>query len=537
MKKIGALIITLLLAVTLVGCNKDKTYAKAKFNNFENLGTSIKFDLKLEDPDQEVTSRIYIQIKEDGSSTVKEELTFTIKELEEEDKDNIEFKNLTVGKNYTVFVKATIGEKILTIGTKSFKANEPVEKTIQTVDEFFAISQNPNGHYTLGANLDFTGREEDIKQNLIRTFSGIFNGNNKTISNYKIDSTNTSIGLFGQLSSGAVVKDLIIDTLTIEPVSKVTGSRYVGILFGQAQSNSTKISNIIIKNSSIRLAINSESNYVKVGLLGGVTTAKINDVNIIDSNIDITHERIGTTRVGGLVGEIKSNVSSIQRVKVEANINVSVEQKADAGLRGEKNALYIGGIIGDASEVLINNVISKTNINVDKLDYVIASESNLSDENKKNPKDINLEANIGGLFGQSMSVEPKDMIHSGNIKVGAYTLDNQVKEKNENDEEVIKELKYTYKMSLNVGNLIGQTGIYNSSVKNLVRVGGLQEVAAQSNLVTLKTGTLFGISRNTDYNFSKNYGYINVSDVLEDIKEFTSLEEVFGTDHWIIENK
>lgn len=307
MRKILSLFVTFLLVLTLVACTKEtvKTNAELKIINFENNGTSVTFNLELKDPDDEITGdiRIFIKDNEDferNQTTTKDEL---ILDDEEDELKNFSFGGLTLNKRYEIEVSSTISEKAVVLATKSFTARAPHEINVETVEDFFTIKDNRNAKVTLMNDLDFADYHDEINDNLIGTFTGTFNGNGKTIKNYKISSSNINQGLFQQLSTNAEVYDLNIDNMVIDHKGDVTGTKRVGFLFGNNTTSTAKVRNITITNSTINLTLNSESITNEVGFLGGASVASIENINIDNTNtINITQKRLGTVKVGGLLG-------------------------------------------------------------------------------------------------------------------------------------------------------------------------------------------------------------------------------------------
>ena len=115
----------------------------------------------------------------------------------------------------------------------------------------------------------------------LNRFTGNFNGNNKTISNLKINSSSSYRGLFGYIENAN------IRNLTLTNVNVTAGS-YTGALAGRIL-NST-ITNVSVTSGQVT----GSASYVG-GLIGHMTTST---VSMSSSRVTVT----GYSYIGGLVG-------------------------------------------------------------------------------------------------------------------------------------------------------------------------------------------------------------------------------------------
>lgn len=200
---------------------------------------------------------------------------------------------------------------------------------ITTEDDLFDVRNNLSAHYKLMNDLDLTEwiAEENPRQGWdpISTFTGVFDGNGKTISGLKISRSSLSnIGLFGA-TSNATIKDICLNMPSIE------GNGDVGALVGKATN--TAFSNITLISPYVKGA------SANIGSLAGSYSGTIEgSIKIYNPTVE------GGTIVGGLVG-ISSSSNAIENVEL---VNPHVTG-------GEKT----GGIIGSASIHSINNNIIK----------------------------------------------------------------------------------------------------------------------------------------------------------------------------------
>ncbi len=159
-------------------------------------------------------------------------------------------------------------------------------------------------------------------------FSGVFDGNDKAISNLKIEKyfdgnpdTDANLGLFGIIGEGAVVKDLTITNVDID-----TDGRNIGALAGVAHK--ATLENITV-NGDIQI---TGGNNVS-GVCAMTRHYDMSATNITVSGDDGSAIN-GNNIVGGIFAEIAPNGST------QTFENLSVENIAINGVGG------VGGIVG-----------------------------------------------------------------------------------------------------------------------------------------------------------------------------------------------
>ena len=225
---------------------------------------------------------------------------------------------------------------------------------IATASEFIDFLNNPGeGKYYLIADLDLTGLSFTPK-----TFKGVLDGNNFTISNLEITiPAGTYAGLFKELD-GATVKNLNFVNILL-----TSTDQRAGIIAGRTTgSRSSYLENITITNSKVTvgsndtLAIdmygalligratgNTEISNVKVvasevlvngKYVGGLVgyAEKVLNMTDIDAQIKVTENSSSAQLVGGIVGRVGSS-GVLTLTRVIANVN----------LTGAKN---VGGLLG-----------------------------------------------------------------------------------------------------------------------------------------------------------------------------------------------
>ncbi len=163
---------------------------------------------------------------------------------------------------------------------------------------------------------------EPIRDNF-NSFSGIFKGNNHTISNLMINRPSSSyIGLFFMTSGDAMIDGVNLDKI------KVTGRNHVGTLVGKNLGS--------ITNSNISGDDNTTSTRVKgEDHVGGLVGA--NGGNALIDNVDVYGLYVkGEDHIGGLAGK---NQGTIRRSRVSGTGNTTLTQVIGKGDR-------IGGLVG-----------------------------------------------------------------------------------------------------------------------------------------------------------------------------------------------
>jgi hypothetical protein len=204
-------------------------------------------------------------------------------------------------------------------------------------------------HFKLMANIDlssYTGTSFNIIGTLYNPFTGVFDGNDHTISNFTYTSTNRNdIGLFGFVDGpNAEIKNL---GLIAPDVNAGTGE-YVGSLVGYLREGI--IGNCYAEGGSV------SGDYYVGGLVGGSNSGTITNCY---STVSIS----GDDYVGGLVGRnyggIISNCYSTDSVTgddyigglVGYNTGTISNCYSASSVTGDN---YVGGLVGTGGAVLVS---------------------------------------------------------------------------------------------------------------------------------------------------------------------------------------
>jgi hypothetical protein len=210
-----------------------------------------------------------------------------------------------------------------------------------------------NAHFKLMADIDlsaYTGTSFNIIGNSTTKFTGRFDGNGHTISNFTYTSTGTNeIGLFGYLEyRGVKIKDLGL----INPNVDAGTGFWVGGLVGRMRKTAS-ISNCYVEGGSV-------SGNSRVGGLVGEITGSPGPGAI--TNCYSTASVSGTTNVGGLVGHNRAPEQTVRNcysegsVSGDANVGglvgwnegVVIKCYSTGSVTGSSN---VGGLVGDGPPV------------------------------------------------------------------------------------------------------------------------------------------------------------------------------------------
>lgn len=226
------------------------------------------------------------------------------------------------------------------------------------------------------------GEDTNIKNENLKRFAGVFNGNGCWIRGMRIDTQKRYQGLFGYQTG-------IISALTIK-YSDVKAGESSGILVGL---NEGKIKNCSIENSSIY------SNEKTGGLVGIAMTNSIIEECAIDENSKVS----GKSYIGGLVGYINNNVTA-QNLTSKAIV---------------KGNNYVGGIAGVS---FFGNLLKNLNTEgcIEGKEYVggLIGYSQAEIERSTNNSLIIGENYVGGLVGLNHTMgNIANSINKGNLEI------------------------------------------------------------------------------------------------------------------------
>ena len=220
------------------------------------------------------------------------------------------------GKQYTVTIAAFGYPELVFPYEKADEAAAAAVIGIATAEELAAVNQNLSGNYVLTADIDLNGCEwaplgvfmpgsDENGQptefpDLNCAFTGTFDGNGHTISNFTISQGESyTAGLFGCLANASV------SNLTVKDVS-AEGFLMVSDVVGYAFMSS--VSGVKLENGVIHVVPNEMS---EEGMFGGIVGASMGSViTDCEAQVNITIEEGKTANVG-IVGGGWQNTSAV----------------------------------------------------------------------------------------------------------------------------------------------------------------------------------------------------------------------------------
>ena len=183
---------------------------------------------------------------------------------------------------------------------------------VTSISDVYGLTQiylNPNGNYILENDIDLRGQNFEPIEN----FTGVFDGNGHTISNFTINKSSGNIGFFAN-TNGAKIFDVRFQKAVVLVSNTLdTYTTKVGIVAGLAQN--TTFDNVSIITSTITSSIPS---LQYVGSLAGQFQNGSRAQNItVDSTINLTSTSTKEKYIGGLFGSIDNSHSLTTVVDVQ----------------------------------------------------------------------------------------------------------------------------------------------------------------------------------------------------------------------------
>ena len=227
MKKIIAALFLLLVSCVLFACDTTPVYTfEIQIENDEKvLREKIEISLLLIDENKELkNSEVKGSITKEGSSTAL--ATKTISFSKETGKATLKFESLTAGATYTVKIYTAYEGKEITVISKEYTTSlEGTKDNPYKIEKYsdFAnkVAPEPEAYFILMNDIDCGGKSFTPLFTSTKGFKGNFNGNDHTISNFKISSgdeknpysssSNENYGLFGYVAAGGTIYNLNLD--------------------------------------------------------------------------------------------------------------------------------------------------------------------------------------------------------------------------------------------------------------------------------------------------------------------------------------
>ena len=300
----------------------------------------------------------------------------------------------TEGVNEKAVADALIAEAqsaVLTTAVEPLYNGETKTYTVATADELIAVVAAINSadrlvarNVTLAADIDLTGKAFTP----IATYSGTFDGNNKTISGMSLIGTEADLGMI-KIGAGCTVKNLTIDGATVHSTNTSGGA---GAVIGSATSGSVTIDNVTLSDSVI---VGTGPN---VGGLVGQFKAVKTDLAAVKNSTVVNTIIEGRKQVGGIIGGMMRGTGYFDSCKV-----------IDTYIATVNNQAQVGGIVGRVEAVgnvpacvIVNSTV---NLNTD----VVLSKAFKSADKKDVTFEVSPEIistgnhDVGGLVGHNLT--------------------------------------------------------------------------------------------------------------------------------------
>ncbi len=204
---------------------------------------------------------------------------------------------------------------------------------ITTKSQLKEVNQSLNSHYKLTSDIDLNNEPWTPIGTSTLPFSGTFDGNGHTISNLKINTTQSGAGLFGYVFGGK------IKNINIDNVDVVSTGNHVGALAGYMIDKAT---NSAIENCSVTKGTVKGTSYVGglVGFIRGKSvTSSVNPISSSYTECAVVGTAPTNTYVGGIAGYA---------------YNTSINKCYSVGT--VTGGTSVGGIVGDVT-VTTSNIV------------------------------------------------------------------------------------------------------------------------------------------------------------------------------------
>lgn len=267
---------------------------------------------------------------------------------------NVEIKSLSPETEYAFYLYVSYNgkdEKICSVKATTNSQGGSVEDAaeIKTAEDFYAMANEPTAHYKLMNDIDFAGEEipEMFTSSTSKQFTGSFDGNNYTISNFtlKSSSATANVGVFGY-TNGAVIQNLKIVGVSVDNSTGKSSSN-MGTLIGTAKN--TIVKNIEINDVKFNIKGNSASTIMIGGVVGDSDSSDFENVNVSDVEIAFIYARL-KVYAGLFAGKLSGNALSNDNIIVN-DCSAKGTLTLNAHYPGSEGYLIVGGFIGNLGSI------------------------------------------------------------------------------------------------------------------------------------------------------------------------------------------
>lgn len=335
-------------------------------------------------------------------------------------------KNAKIANNGNNELQAA--EEMVHLSREEMEASEDYAdyNIITTPEEF--LNMQLDKKYILMNDIDFSGKDYSIiGESNTSAFTGIFDGNNYTIRNVNIESSNQYVGLFGYINGGTV-KNLKLENEVVKSTYTNTSNTqengaYIGGLVGYIKGETTIANVEIIGNSSITNAEGDNAvyaggfiGYIEISnstrsMTGTGTSGKTANIsNVSSTGAIMVKSANGVINVGGLIGYMScaagASDSAGSNYKSPSNSTTltmskaySTEEVNAISQSGEINAGGLIGYVSNSARASISRSSSATSLGISAGATSYISISETYSTGMVTAESINGEINAGGLIG------------------------------------------------------------------------------------------------------------------------------------------
>ncbi|WP_281405697.1 MBG domain-containing protein, partial [Mesorhizobium sp. B2-3-4] len=219
---------------------------------------------------------------------------------------------------------------------------------VNTLNDLRNIKNNSGANYALGRAIDASG--STFTSALVDSLGGTFDGLGNTISNLTITSPDSSVGLFGDIASGATVRNLNLSNVAITGTTGGASSATIG---GLAGTNEGTVSAVTVSGTVKTTADYYRSVGGLIGFSSGTISGAISTATVQATNFDNAGGLVGGLFAGTITNSSASGAviiggqSSGGGLVGDASFGSSITRSFATGTVTAGNPSKAGGLVGN----------------------------------------------------------------------------------------------------------------------------------------------------------------------------------------------
>ena len=267
---------------------------------------------------------------------------------------NSSFEPKSEGDTYSI----TAPSELAWVAQQVEKDNTFAEKTIKLCanldmgDKSWKPIGDNTAHKMINAPKGVTQETEYLKT--VKYFKGIFDGDNKTISNLTVNHKYPGAGLFGNVQD-ATIKNLIVTDATINGSSKWTA-----VVIGYSNGSLT-VDNVKVNRSEVNMGSDTDGAVKLAGLVSYMNGNKTGDIHLKGCSVSDFAINGAHYNAAGLAGYILGAKSfTIENCQTS---NISITRSQDTANIGEANfsSAFLGCFTVTTDSGNASNAVFKNN--------------------------------------------------------------------------------------------------------------------------------------------------------------------------------